>query len=272
MKLQQLEYFMAVSKYASFTLASQKLHTSQPYLSTQLKELERELGASLILRDKKHCRLSPAGEVVAKRTEMIFALIKEAQEEINELVTQGSTTTIRIGTNLIDIDKAFGEVLLLFNQSYPYVSIDFKYYYDLETALETDLIYTESYLLCVNKNHPLAHADSVTIDEIRSLPFAAYSDQVYEKKVFKRWERKINWENRQIVIELPSLHLVLDMVQREKACSILPYSLTDELNRRNLVGIPLEDSPERAIYLVQNNHHGHCEAHRYLFEQLRYLF
>ena len=60
------------------------------------------------------------------------------------------------------------------------------------------------------------------------------------------------------------------MVQREKACSILPYSLTDELNRRNLVGIPLEDSPERAIYLVQNNHHGHCEAHRYLFEQLRY--
>ena len=45
MKLQQLEYFMAVSKYASFTLASQKLHTSQPYLSTQLKELERELGA-----------------------------------------------------------------------------------------------------------------------------------------------------------------------------------------------------------------------------------
>ncbi|EOI6533206.1 LysR family transcriptional regulator [Enterococcus faecalis] len=291
MKLQQLEYFMAVSKYASFTLASQKLHTSQPYLSTQLKELERELGASLILRDKKHCRLSPAGEVVAKRTEMIFALIKEAQEEINELVTQGSTTTIRIGTNLIDIDKAFGEVLLLFNQSYPYVSIDFKYYYDLETALETDLIdigigifldtsiplekeliYTESYLLCVNKNHPLAHADSVTIDEIRSLPFAVYSDQVYEKKVFKRWERKINWENRQIVIELPSLHLVLDMVQREKACSILPYSLTDELNRRNLVGIPLEDSPERAIYLVQNNHHGHCEAHRYLFEQLRYLF
>ena len=162
--------------------------------------------------------------------------------------------------------------MLLFNQSYPYVSIDFKYYYDLETALETDLIdigigifldtsiplekeliYTESYLLCVNKNHPLAHADSVTIDEIRSLPFAAYSDQVYEKKVFKRWERKINWENRQIVIELPSLHLVLDMVQREKACSILPYSLTDELNRRNLVGIPLEDSPERAIYLVQNN-------------------
>ena len=231
MKLQQLEYFMAVSKYASFTLASQKLHTSQPYLSTQLKELERELGASLILRDKKHCRLSPAGEVVAKRTEMIFALIKEAQEEINELVTQGSTTTIRIGTNLIDIDKAFGEVLLLFNQSYPYVSIDFKYYYDLETALETDLIDI-----------------GIGIFLDTSIPL------------------------EQIVIELPSLHLVLDMVQREKACSILPYSLTDELNRRNLVGIPLEDSPERAIYLVQNNHHGHCEAHRYLFEQLRYLF
>ena len=74
---------------------------------------------------------------------------------------------------------------------------------DTSIPLEKELIYTESYLLCVNKNHPLAHADSVTIDEIRSLPFVAYSDQVYEK-VFKRWERKINWENRQIVIELPS--------------------------------------------------------------------
>ena len=42
------------------------------------------------------------------------------------------------------------------------------------------------------------------------------------KKVFKRWERKINWENRQIVIELPSLHLVLDMVQREKPVASFP--------------------------------------------------
>ena len=90
---------------------------------------------------------------------------------------------------------------------------------DTSIPLEKELIYTESYLLCVNKNHPLAHADSVTIDEIRSLPFAAYSDQVYEK-VFKRWERKINWENRQIVIEL--LHLVLDMVQREKPVASFP--------------------------------------------------
>ena len=130
--------------------------------------------------------------------------------------------------------------MLLFNQSYPYVSIDFKYYYDLETALETDLIdigigifldtsiplekeliYTESYLLCVNKNHPLAHADSVTIDEIRSLPLLHIPIK-YMKKVFKRWERKINWENRQIVIELPSLHLVLDMVQREKPVASFP--------------------------------------------------
>lgn len=82
MKLQQLEYFMAVSKYASFTLASQKLHTSQPYLSTQLKELERELGASLILRDKKHCRLSPAGEVVAKRTEMILHSLRKHKKRL----------------------------------------------------------------------------------------------------------------------------------------------------------------------------------------------
>lgn len=78
MKLQQLEYLMVVSKYASFTLASQGLHTNQPYLSIQLKELERELSALLALRDKKHCRLSPAGEIVTKRIEMVFALIEEA--------------------------------------------------------------------------------------------------------------------------------------------------------------------------------------------------
>jgi LysR family hca operon transcriptional activator len=62
MELRHLRYFVAVAETESLTLAAKsKLHTSQPSLSRQLRDLEEEIGAQLMTRTARGVELTPAG-------------------------------------------------------------------------------------------------------------------------------------------------------------------------------------------------------------------
>src|SRR5262249_17366270 len=63
MELRHLRYFVAVADAGSLTVAAeQKLHTSQPSLSRQIRDLEQEVGVPLILRSAHGVELTPAGK------------------------------------------------------------------------------------------------------------------------------------------------------------------------------------------------------------------
>lgn len=62
MTLRQIEYFVAVAECGSFSRAAQKLNMSQPGLSQQVQQLERELGARLIERLPRTAVLTDAGQ------------------------------------------------------------------------------------------------------------------------------------------------------------------------------------------------------------------
>ena len=53
MDFRLLEYFLAVAREQNITTAAESLHISQPALSTQLKNLEEELGKQLLIRGVK---------------------------------------------------------------------------------------------------------------------------------------------------------------------------------------------------------------------------
>jgi Bacterial regulatory helix-turn-helix protein, lysR family len=62
MELRHLRYFVAVAEAGSLTVAAeQRLHTSQPSLSRQIRDLEGELGAQLLTRRARGIELTPAG-------------------------------------------------------------------------------------------------------------------------------------------------------------------------------------------------------------------
>lgn len=62
MELRHLRYFVAVAQALNFTRAAEKLHTSQPSLSSQIRDLENCVGVPLLVRDKRKVALTAAGE------------------------------------------------------------------------------------------------------------------------------------------------------------------------------------------------------------------
>ena len=76
--------FYAVSEYKSFSKAAEILHISQPAISYAVKELERELDTTLLIREKKTVRLTPEGEDLIYYIEKIFSNILMAERTIKE--------------------------------------------------------------------------------------------------------------------------------------------------------------------------------------------
>src|SRR6478672_3284261 len=81
MELRHLRYFVAVAETESLTLAAKsKLHTSQPSLSRQIRDLEQEIGAQLITRTARGVELTPAGRVFLDHARGVLLQVDAAAE------------------------------------------------------------------------------------------------------------------------------------------------------------------------------------------------
>ena len=85
MELRVLTYFLAVAREQSIIRAAASLHLSQPTLSTQIRNMEKELGKQLLIRGTKGSRkvtLTEEGMILKKRAEEILSLIEKTEKEI----------------------------------------------------------------------------------------------------------------------------------------------------------------------------------------------
>ena len=82
MELRVLQYFLAVTREQSISGAAESLHLSQPTLSRQLKDMEKELGKQLLIRGNRRITLTEEGMILRKRAEEIMELVQKAEHEI----------------------------------------------------------------------------------------------------------------------------------------------------------------------------------------------
>jgi LysR family hca operon transcriptional activator len=81
MELRHLRYFVAVAEAGSLTVAAeQRLHTSQPSLSRQIRDLEDELGAQLLTRAARGIELTPAGRAFLEHARLVLSQVETAAE------------------------------------------------------------------------------------------------------------------------------------------------------------------------------------------------
>ncbi|HEY4904530.1 MAG TPA: LysR family transcriptional regulator [Candidatus Sulfotelmatobacter sp.] len=81
MELRHLRYFVAVADAGNLTVAAQKmLHTSQPSLSRQIRDLEDEVGAPLLTRRARGIELTPAGRTFLEHARSVLLQVEAATE------------------------------------------------------------------------------------------------------------------------------------------------------------------------------------------------
>lgn len=96
MNLRQLEYFCAIAEEHQITAAARRLHISQPPLSYELAQLERELGTRLVDRSSRGTELTEAGEVLYERARQMLDLAESTRRDV-ENVGKGLSGTLSVG-------------------------------------------------------------------------------------------------------------------------------------------------------------------------------
>src|SRR4051794_24822800 len=96
MELRHLRYFQAVAELESFTRASEKLFVAQPPLSLQVRQLEEELGAVLLVRHARGVKLTPAGASFLASVNDILGRVEQAKEQARR-TEQGIGGVVTLG-------------------------------------------------------------------------------------------------------------------------------------------------------------------------------
>lgn len=118
MEIRVLKYFLAVAREGSITRAANSLHLTQPTLTRQLQELEKELKQKLLIRGKYKVTLTPEGLRLRKRAEEIIEMVEKTEAEfqsINDIIGGD----IYIGGGESDCMKYIAEVIKEVQTDYP---------------------------------------------------------------------------------------------------------------------------------------------------------
>lgn len=112
MDFKQLQSFVAVAKYKSFSVAAEKLYISQPTISSHIRLLEEELESRLIIRSSKYLELTPRGNELYECATSILNL----RDGLLSRWANQENTIIRLSTSTLPSTYVLPEVLPAFNK------------------------------------------------------------------------------------------------------------------------------------------------------------
>lgn len=123
MELRVLEYFLALTREGSISSAAKSLNVSQPTLSRQLIELEKELGCRLFERSRQGVILTDAGMLLRRRAGEIAQLIHATESEL-QLSHDSIAGKISVGCAETCAMDVLGSLMQDIHERYPRVTFD----------------------------------------------------------------------------------------------------------------------------------------------------
>src|SRR5262249_29779084 len=123
MELRHLRYFVAVAEELHFSRAARQLNISQPPLSQQIRQLERELDVSLFHRTKRHVTLTDAGRVLLAEATRVLAQTDHVAHAVQR-ASRGEVGHLSIGFTPSTDLEVLPRVLRPWVQRYPNVKLD----------------------------------------------------------------------------------------------------------------------------------------------------
>ncbi|MCA6123082.1 LysR family transcriptional regulator [Bradyrhizobium sp. WSM 1704] len=195
MELRHLRYFVALGEGLNFTRAAERLHIAQPPLSQQIRQLEDELGVTLLQRNSRPVRLTEAGELLLARARSLLANVEAAVADTRR-IGRGQAGKLAIGfvgsamfAGLPDIVSSYRDacpdVELVLDEMLAAEIVDAlrRRRIDVgfarpallpEPGLAQRLILEEPYVAALPRAHPLAERDGIALAELSDDAFVLY--------------------------------------------------------------------------------------------------
>ncbi len=288
MELSQLETFMAVIEERGFSRAAHRLHRTQPAVSQSLRRLEEEVGEKLFERYARDGTLTAAGEVLRSYAERLLQLRGEAAAAVGEL------RSLARGRLTVAANEYTSHFLLPCLEAYrlacPQISIFVQRalasripdeilqrsvelgvlsFQPEQEALEAVCVYEDHVAFVVDRKHPLARQQSVSVTELGAQNFIGHSvPSPLRRQITELFEQQKT--PLHTGVQLPSLEAIKRFVAMGAGVAILPgLTVQQEVARGDLVQVRVPElDGRRRLWLVYRRQSALSHAARALLKVL----
>lgn len=236
--LDQLKILQTISSQGSFKKAAEKLYITQPAVSLQIQNLEKQLNTALFYRDKRKARLTETGQLLVKYCDRILNLCEETCRAIDELQTLESGTLI-IGASQTTGTYLMPRLIGIFRHKYPQISVELQIHStrriswgvaqgqidlaivggevpkELRKALDITSYAEDELALILPKSHPFSSLDYIQKEDLYRLRFIALDPQSTIRNMIENIliENGIDSRYFKIEMELNSIEAIKNAVQ-----------------------------------------------------------
>ena len=260
MTLKQLKYLVGiVDSGLNITAAAERLYTSQPGISKQLKQLEAELGVQLFTRKGKSlAAITPAGREVIARARKILREVGNITSLASDLTSE-LDGTLSIATTHTQARYVLPEVIKPFRERYPRVDLELhqgtsEQIAELISTNKVDFaiatgsrqlfahltllpIYDWHRIVLVPKQHPLAKLKRpIDLQSLASHPLVTYVFSMTGESSFKRAFRDQGLEPR-VVFTARDADIIKTYVRMGMGVGVIASMAFECKDREDLVAI-----------------------------------
>jgi DNA-binding transcriptional LysR family regulator len=274
MDFKQIEAFVYVAKYKSFSRAAEKLLLSQPTISTHISTLEEQLGVKLFDRLSKEVILTEAGQVFYPYAVDILDLRERSQEAIKEFLNEISGH-LHIGYSTIPAEFILPEVIRKFKEEYPktFFTLDINGSQNViqrlsdgildlaivarkipKKDLEYKVLLRDKIVLVVHRDHKFYDRSSVFLEEILNESFIVREmgsgTRAAVEHAFK--QKGYDFESLSAVAMLSSTYSIKHAVKRQLGIAFMSQmALSEDEVGESIRAIPITDLVvEKDIYVA----------------------
>lgn len=243
MELRHLRYFITVAEELSFSKAALKLHTAQPSLSQQIKDLEDDIGVQLFYRTKRKVELTEEGQVFLEQARLTLTQADKAVTMARQ-VAAAKVQCLRIGFVPSAEIRIFPYILPRLRVKTPKLQINTFNLKESDQIAElkkgdldiifinqdfqndhfaSQLVLKEPLVFMLPKQHPLAKLTEIKVAQLDGLELNILShklSQPLSQTIFKYiGQQKLQFKN---ITESNSIAESIHAVHTGQSCAILP--------------------------------------------------
>ena len=208
MEIRELKYFLTIAREQSISKAAEFLYMTQPSLSRQMQNLEKEIGKQLFVRGNKKITLTEAGILLRKRAEEMLTLYEKTQAELaaptdnircEVYIGGGESYSVRtVAQTACEVQKIYpaigfnffsgdaGDVIEKLDKGL----IDFGILVDLPDISKYNSIrlpFADEWGVLMRKDSPLAEKQFITADDLRDKPIITSQQSLQKGSQIYEW-------------------------------------------------------------------------------------